>query len=421
MKKVTKRLWLTLILIGLAGQFAWTIENMYFNVFLYNTISTDPTYIAWMVGASAVVATATTLIMGAVSDRVGNRKLFIVFGYILWGVSTAAFGFVTKENAAILMPTINPIVAAATMVVILDCVMTFFGSTANDAAFNAYVTDVVDNNQRGRVEGVLAILPLLSMLLIFGIFDPLTKNGQWQTFFLIFGGVIVITGIIGLFLIQDSKIKAEKKPFWESLVYGFKPNVIKTQPQLYLSLVAMCIFSIAVQIFFPFLIIYIQHFLRIDNYALVLGVVLITASVVSVLLGKFIDKVGRIKITIIASVVMMVGLFGMFIVRDLITVMFAGSVMMSGYMLVTAALSAQIRDFTPVDKVGHFQGIRMIFAVMLPMLIGPFIGAEVIKGNAQTYIELGVIKTVPTPMIFLASAIALLFVLIPIFIMKRSK
>ena len=36
------RNWITLILIGLFGQFAWTIENMYFNVFLYNTISTDP-------------------------------------------------------------------------------------------------------------------------------------------------------------------------------------------------------------------------------------------------------------------------------------------------------------------------------------------------------------------------------------------
>ena len=47
------REWLTLILVGLTGQFAWTIENMYFNVFLYNTISTDPGYIAAMVGWSA--------------------------------------------------------------------------------------------------------------------------------------------------------------------------------------------------------------------------------------------------------------------------------------------------------------------------------------------------------------------------------
>ena len=52
------------------------------------------------------------------------------------------------------------------MVVVLDCVMTFFGSTANDAAFNAYVTDITDSDNRGRVESVLAILPLISMLII---------------------------------------------------------------------------------------------------------------------------------------------------------------------------------------------------------------------------------------------------------------
>ena len=65
MKKLSARLWLTLILIGLVGQFAWTIENMYFNVFLYNTISTDPGYISAMVGWSAAAATLTTLLMGA--------------------------------------------------------------------------------------------------------------------------------------------------------------------------------------------------------------------------------------------------------------------------------------------------------------------------------------------------------------------
>ena len=36
-----KRTWVALILVGLVGQFAWTIENMYFNVFLYNAIAPD--------------------------------------------------------------------------------------------------------------------------------------------------------------------------------------------------------------------------------------------------------------------------------------------------------------------------------------------------------------------------------------------
>jgi MFS family permease len=95
--------------------------------------------------------------------------------------------------------------------------------------------------------------------------------------------------------------------------------------------------------------------------------------------------------------------------------------MMSGFMLVTACLSASVRDHTPADKVGHFQGIRMVFAVLLPMIIGPFIGAAVIKTSGSTYVDLGVVKDVPTPSIFLASAAVLLLIAIPIFIMKRRQ
>ena len=159
--KLSARKWITLILIGLFGQFAWTIENMYFNVFLYNTISTDPWYIAEMVGWSAAAATLTTLLMGALSDKLGRRKPFIAAGYVLWGLSTAVFGYITPENAARLFPGTNAVASAAMLVVIMDCVMTFFGSTANDAAFNAYVTDITDNSNSGSAESVLTILQLI--------------------------------------------------------------------------------------------------------------------------------------------------------------------------------------------------------------------------------------------------------------------
>ena len=106
MKKLHKgtplglKTWAALLTFGLFGQVAWTIENMYFNVFLYNTISGDTGMIAAMVAASAVVATVTTLLMGALSDKIGKRKSIIVFGYLLWGLSVMAFGLVRVEAVA---------------------------------------------------------------------------------------------------------------------------------------------------------------------------------------------------------------------------------------------------------------------------------------------------------------------------------
>ena len=239
MHKLGVRTWVSFLLIGLAGQFAWTIENMYFNVYLYNTISTDPNHIAAMVAASAAVATLTTLLMGALSDRVGKRKPFLCAGYLLWGVSTMAFGFITVENAARWFPTANAVATAALLVVVLDCVMTFFGSTANDAAFNAYVTDVTSKENRGRVESVLAVLPLLSMLVIFGAFDGMTQQGRWREFFLIFGALVSVVGLVSVFLLRESGGGAARGHYLSTLAYGFRPAVVRENGPLYLALSAL--------------------------------------------------------------------------------------------------------------------------------------------------------------------------------------
>lgn len=424
-KRLGGRKWMTFILLGLFGQFAWTIENMYFNVFLYSTISTDPFYISVMVGWSALAAFVTTLLMGEVSDRVGKRKAFVCVGYILWGISTAAFGMITPENAGRLFPGAQAAAAAANLVVIMDCVMTFFGSTANDAAFNAYVTDATNNDNRGRVESVLATLPLISMLVIFGLFDGLTQQGRWKEFFGIFGAAVSGMGVLSIFLMKDEpQLKPKNDSFktLKDILLGFDPSHWAEYKALNLSLFTFAIFASAVQVFFPYLIIYIQNYLGIKDYAIVLGVVLIFASVVSVIAGRFIDRVGKLRFTIPAAVIMFAGLIGMYFARATAAVIIAGCVMMSGYMMMTAALSACIRDNTPKDKVGVFQGVRMFDTVLIPMILGPNIGALVIYNSPNTYVELGQVKSVPTPGIFLASAVVLLFTAIPLYFqIKASK
>lgn len=418
-EKLSKRMWISFILIGLVGQFAWTIENMYFNVFLYNTISTDPRAIAAMVAASAAAATVTTLLMGALSDRVGRRKPFICAGYVLWGISTMAFGFISVEGVAAWAGTARAASVAAALVIVMDCVMTFFGSTANDAAFNAYITDNTAPENRGRVESALATLPLISMLVIFGGFDGLTQQGRWREFFLIFGGLVTATGVLACFLLRETPREKKKDNYLSGLLHGFRPSVVRQNEKLYLALGAFCIFSIAVQVFFPYLIIYMQTYLQIEAYAIVLGVVLLVASLISVLSGGVIDRLGKLNCVLPAAGVMLLGLILMYFARSAGFVIASGIVMMAGYMLVTATLSAVIRDGTPPEEVGLFQGVRMIFAVLVPMIVGPFIGAAVIRNSGATYVELGVVKNVPTPAIFLAAAVVLLCTAVPVIILKR--
>ena len=61
MKKRFGRLnWTILLLFGLVGQIAWAVENMYFNVFVYDTVAKDLNTVTLMVQLSGIVATAAT-------------------------------------------------------------------------------------------------------------------------------------------------------------------------------------------------------------------------------------------------------------------------------------------------------------------------------------------------------------------------
>ncbi|MDA0632211.1 MFS transporter [Nonomuraea sp. MCN248] len=422
--RLGSRRWAALVVVGFVGQVAWTVENMYLNVFLYDTITDDPAAIATMVAASAFTATLATLLVGALSDRTGRRRVFIASGYVLWGLSTAAFGLVTVDTVAGLAPAANAVLLAMTAVIVLDCVMSFLGSGANDAAFQAWVTDVTRPANRGRVESVLAIMPLVSMLAVFGALDPLTRAGQWREFFLVVGSVITVVGVVSWFLVRDRPDRPRPRTrggVLDALLHGLRPRSMRANPALYLLLSAWAIWGVSTQVFLPYLIIYLQRYLQIEAYAVVLGVVLTGASVVTVGFGRLIDRVGKARFLLPALAVYAAGLLAMLPARGMLAVIAAGLVLMSGLMLVAATIGALVRDHTPPEHAGHVQGLRMVFAILIPMLIGPYVGALVIRGADAYYEDLGVLRQVPTPAVFLAAAVVLLLIAVPVLALRKRE
>ena len=393
--KLGLRKWLSFILAGFVGQLAWAIENNYFNVYVYDCTK-NYDFITWMVIASAATATITTLLMGAVSDRLGKRKVFISFGYIIWGISILLFAFLNPSSSFNIVA--NDIFLAGTMIVIMDCLMTFFGSTANDAAFNAMVTDNTNDNNRAKVESVLSILPLLALIaviLVAGFFVdvPAGQNKHWDIFFYIFGGITLVIGIVSIFLTpKDLAVPNKTENYWSNVIYGFRPKIIKANPVLYITLIAFMVFNIGLQVFMPYFILYVQNVLLItdDAFTISLGTVLLTASLITVVFGLFMDRIGKNKIMIPALIVGAVGGLIIFLIPadtgfTKIGLIIGGIVLMTGYLVSTAVLGAKVRDYTPVKEVGLFQGVRMIFTVLIPMIIGPLIGRGLCYIGGEPY------------------------------------
>ncbi len=436
-KKLGIKKWISIILIGLAGQFAWSIENMYLNKFIFSFGSSNYNImISVTVALSAVVACLTTIFMGALSDKLNKRKIFISLGYILWGISTALFGLITVNKDASLFPIVLTSQSASILVIILDCVMTFFGSCSNDACFNSYVTKEVDKSNRGKVEGVLSVLPLVSMLIIFICLNPLVDSSHWDYFFFIVGFIVFVVGILSIFLLpkeERSKNILHNESYLKILCDGFKIKTIKENKDLYLILISYLIFGISSQIFFPYLMIYFQNTLNLNgsNFVIALGTILIVGSLLSVVSGFFMDKLGKNKFIIPSILIGFIGFLLCYFIpkENLILSIIFGIIMMYGYILIGSVLNSILRDLIPLNKEGTFMGVRMIFVVLLPMIIGPLISNVIISNYSyETYLnEYNEIQTLPSKEIWLYSSLILLFSVIPVIIylmrimLKRKK
>ena len=404
--KLDKKFWIAMLVFGLMGQVAWVVENMYFNVFIYKMFNATASEISAMVMASAVVAALTTIIMGAVSDKVGKRKAFMSVGYIIWGISIISFAYIKS----------------VTMTIVMDCVMTFFGSTANDAAYNAWLTDKGDETNRGRIEGFNSMMPLVAILVVFGGFMSfnLDTHKAWTTIYYIIGIATTLIGILGLFIIEDApNLKKEEKSYGETLIYSFRPNVIKENTNLYSVLMAFAVFGISIQIFMPYLIIYYEKTLGITNYVLIMAPAIIAAAVVTAFYGKVYDNYGfnfsiRIPVAMLA-----LGCFMLYIGRETLPVFVGSLFMMSGYLTGMSVFGAKIRDLIPENRAGQFQGVRIIGQVFVPGLIGPAIGAVVLKNAELITNSDGTTSFLPNANIWKAAIFVLAVLVVVLMLIKR--
>lgn len=390
--KLSKKFYLSLVIFSLFGQIAWVVENMYFNVYISKEFSATSFQVALMVSLSAVVATISTLLIGALSDKLGKRKIFICSGYIIWGLSILCFALFTKDTLSkIVQDSLKIGIIGVTLVIIFDCIMTLFGSGANDACFNSWVTDSTDDTNRGGVEGINSMMPLIAILIVFGALASFAQEGKWLIMFIILAALTIFAGILGFFIIEEPKIeKKEDSHYFKDIFYGFKPTSIKKNYKLYLVLLIFAIFGIGVQIYMTFLVAYYEVSLPgktgpLDTYVLIMAPAIIIAALFTFFYGKLYDRFGFIKTLIPSLLIMSLGLLILFIfdnVGEQIVMKFIGSMlMMSGYLGSTAIIQAGIRDLTPVKNVGLFQGIRIIAQVLIPMLIGPWLGAVALSGD----------------------------------------
>ncbi|MCR4757749.1 MAG: MFS transporter [Butyrivibrio sp.] len=423
--------WALIWLLGLAGQLCWNMENQWFNTFVYAKIAKDPIIISWMLAISAAATTVSTFLFGCVSDRKGNRKTLVSVGYILWGIFTILFGTTEFMNKG----SNSALVGIAFAVVAADAIMSFFGSMGNDIGFNAWINDHMTPDNSGALGAALAVQPVIGTIvgtIAGGLLVGADDN--YMRLFTVIGGSVILLGIVSLFGMKDvDTLKPSiKGSFSEQFFSIFNLKAYLQHRELVFVNLMLAVYFISFNVYFSHLGNFMIYYLGFtaDTMGLIEGVGLIVAMFVTIPAIKLI-KADRSSLLIFAAIIL--NSIGLLIIGLLVSPtnvdpstvwnpnLMAGMLFVGiGYILFLQTITVWSKRLYPEDSRGQFEGIRIVFYVLIPMVIAPLISNPVIKNSGEFVDEYGFTEYLPTNAVFIAGLIVVLITLIPLFFANKE-
>ena len=425
--------WALVWLQGLAGQLCWNMENQWFNTFVYAKIAKDPTIISWMLAISALATTISTFLFGCISDRKGTRKTLVSVGYILWGIFTILFGtteFLGKRNS-----DTAAFVGIAFAVIAADAIMSFFGSMGNDIGFNAWINDHMTPENSGSLGAALAVQPVIGTIagtVLGGLL--VGANDNYMRLFVVIGGSVIVLGLLSLFGMKDveSLRPSVKGSFWEQFFSIFNVKEYLKHRELVFVNLMLAVYFISFNVYFSHLGNFMIYYLGFtaDTMGLIEGVGLLLAMFTSIPAIRFIREDKSSLIILFAVIINAIGLLviGLLVSPTNVDpstiwnpVLLIGVLLVGiGYILFLQTITVWSKRLYPEDARGQFEGIRIIFYVLIPMVVAPLVSNPIIKSNGEIVDENGFTAYLPTNSIFIAGLVIVILTLIPLWAANKA-
>ncbi|TFF85792.1 MAG: MFS transporter [Promethearchaeota archaeon] len=422
--KLTRNISISIFLISLASEIAWAVENQFYNDFLSETlIGLDqadivPLAIALLVNITTIVGTIATIIIGSYSDVIGKRKPLLLYGIILWAITTALF----PVSALFSFLGAGVVIFTA---ILFDSIMTFFGATTRNAGLNAYVTDITTLKTRPKAMGIVQITLLVSFLIVYGALGLLVDFIGYYVFFIIIG---LLVGIIGILGVKNTKESIYLKPMtistFQHIRNTFKKKSSVDYKNFIIVLLIIAAWQIGLYVFFPYLLIYLRYTVGGGDLLgglIIMAVAVVVSIILSIPLGKLTNKLGRKKMTLISTLFFSLGIFLLGLSPELITLIIAGIITFVFYTGLSISTFTWIKDLYPEEGRGQFSGYWNLFSGTIPMIIGPIIGGTVYSLFGVEAIFNGNPVLIPPDLLFYVAAFVTLITLIPLIFAKEIK
>jgi MFS family permease len=182
------------------------------------------------------------------------------------------------------------------------------------------------------------------------------------------------------------------------------------------------IVSIAFNVGFPYLIIYVENYLGFtkSEFSIIGGAVVLGSALLAFPAGMLADRWDRRRMIIVMTILGSLGAFLFSLATGIWAVTATAFIWQAFTMATTVASGAWLKDLLPEANRGKFLGVRMIFWIAIPMVIGPAIGSWLIQNYGIPTTSNGQAGFIPVPVLFQVTAVIALLSLIPLMFIKKK-
>ena len=236
---------------------------------------------------------------------------------------------------------------------------------------------------------------------------------------------MILSGLTAGIALKDTPPPAEKptRSFWADFADLFRWETVTRNRDLFLLLLILMLSAIGTNVSMPYFVIYLENFIGMSKtqFSIVGGAALLGSALVAVPFGLLADRWDRRKMLILAVVISCMGRVALSLVHGMLPIAVASFFWLAFAVAVLVASTAWLKDLLPEESVGRFLGVRMIFFIAIPMVIGPIIGSSLIRTFGIPIETNGQSGFIPVPIIFQVSALVSFLSLIPLLVIGSKR
>ena len=340
------------ILLGLVSFFSDISAEMVYPIiplYLTSTFGATPILIGLIEGIAESLASLLKVFSGYVTDKWGKKKPIAFVGY--------AAGLVYKV-ALIIAGSWGGVLGAR----VIDRV----GKGIRTAPRDVMVCESADENNLGKAFGIHKALDMagsaIGIFISFLLLENLDKTLAYKELF----AISIIPALLGLFMFIFIKEKRthstvpNREPFWQ--------NMKKLDGQLKLYLLVAFLFTLG-NSSNAFLLLRAKSVGFDDKNVILLYFVFnLTASILSIPLGRLSDRIGRKKLLVTGYIVFSTVYLGFAFASSQTTIIFAFILYGFYTAMITGVERAYIAEISPKDLKGTMLGLHstIVGAALLP-------------------------------------------------------